>query len=368
MTPLTSYSPLSTGPTPRGVFEAPPDRERRNAFYRWLVHLGLPFGLSLVIHAGVLTWAALYTFAVRGHASVEIGDYEAGLVESPEDRVGDAFRWGEQVLLETPEVPPLETVDFADFSRVPTVTDLALEETARGTGTGDGEDVGLGLGEGRFGLLGTGGGAGEAGSGAFGSGLGGRGGGLGQAGVWDVRIRANKIVYVVDFSGSIIVAVDDLKRELKRSVGQLKPVQSFNVIVFYSEGTGGAGRFKSESFAPALRPVTADARREFFEWLDRKTPRGETEPLPSMKRALALRPEAIFFFSDGYFDEAVVEEVARANRGAGAKIICFVFDEILLGDASGLPRETDGARRLRKIAEQNRGQVKIVTGKDLGHK
>ena len=85
-----------------------------------------------------------------------------------------------------------------------------------------------------------------------------------------------------------------------------------------------------------------------------------------MKRALALGPEAIFFFSDGYFDDSVVNEIARANRAAHASIVCFVFDEILLGDNSGLPRETDGARRLRKIAEQSGGLVKIVTGKDLG--
>jgi hypothetical protein len=358
--------PEPSGPVPLTMFEAPPDRERRNRFYRWLMHLGLPLGLSLCFHVVLLTAAAVYTFTVRARPDAEVGPYEAGLVENPDDRAADAFQWSQQLKLDTPEVEPLQDLTFRDFSRVSPLDESALKETAGESGAGDvGE---LGLGEGRFSLLGTGAGAGEAGTGGFGGGLGGRGGGLGQAGMWDLRVQANKIVYVVDYSGSIIVAVDDLKRELKRSVGALRPSQSFDVILFYSEGTGGQSRFKSESFAPSLQAVTREVRTQFFEWLDRRSPRGETEPLQSMKRALSLRPEAIFLFSDGYFDDSVVPEVTRANRGVEAKIICFVFDELLLGDTSGVPKETDGARRMRKIAEQNRGQVKIVTGKDLGRK
>ena len=93
---------------------------------------------------------------------------------------------------------------------------------------------------------------------------------------------------------------------------------------------------------------------------------GETEPLQAIQRALALQPEAIFFFSDGYFDDAIVDEIARANRPSQTRIFCLVFDELLLQDTSGLPRrETEGVRRLKRVAEGNRGQIKIVTGKDL---
>jgi hypothetical protein len=87
-----------------------------------------------------------------------------------------------------------------------------------------------------------------------------------------------------------------------------------------------------------------------------------------MKRALAMRPEAIFFFSDGLFEDNVVTEIAAANKAAGTRVYCFVFDEILLSETSGLPKETEGARRLRKISDQNRGQVKVVTGRDLGRR
>jgi hypothetical protein len=347
----------------RPTFETAPDRERRNPFYRWLMHLGLPLVLSVVIHVGVFTGAALKTFAVLTRTELTVEDYEAGLVESPEDRLDEAFQWAEDVTLTTPDEEKLDQLDLSDFSRVNTFDESAL---TAGEDLGAGEGEGLGLGEGRFSLLGIGSGASEAGEGGFGSGMGGRGGQLGRAGVWGVQIQANRIVYVVDFSGSIIVAVDDLKRELKRSISDLKPSQAFNVIIFYSEGTGSGNRFKSESFESQLQPATTETRRRFYDWLDKKSPRGETEPLQSIQRALAMRPDAIFFFSDGYFDDSIVDQVTQANRAARARIVCFVFDEILLGDMSGLPRETDGARRLRRIAEENRGVAKIVTGKDLG--
>ena len=357
-------TPGPAQPERRAEFEAPPDRELRSPSYRWLMHVGLPVGLSVIVHLLLFGLMGLKTWDVLAQREAEVGEYEAGLVERVDERIDAAFDWSEQVTLDAPEVTPLEEFSFTDFSRVGTLEPSALDAAASGAGIGDAGAGDLGIGGGRLSLLGTGSGAGAVGTGGLGSGLGGRGR-QGQAGIWNVRVRADKVVYVVDFSGSIIVAVDELRRELKRSIGRLAPAQSFNVIVFYSESTGGRERYQSEAFSPQLRPATEDARREVFDWLERKSPNGRTEPLQSMKRALALGPQVVFFFSDGYFEDSVVEEITHANRAAQAKIVCLVFDEILLQDTSRLPRETDGARRLREIAEQNGGKVKIVTGRDL---
>jgi hypothetical protein len=268
-------------------------------------------------------------------------------------------------VLATPDVAPLdESLDrltaAPDMSF--SLDDLAAVQPGGGIGSGSG----LGLGDGSLSLLGTGSGAGEAGSGGFSSGLGDGSGRLGQAGVWRLSIQANKVAYVVDFSGSIIVAVDDLKRELKRSIGRLQPTQSFNVVLFYSGGGGADEKVRTESFKPKLEPADEATRREFFDWIDKKAPRGMTEPLEAIKRALALKPEAVFFFSDGDFDEALVAEIERANRLAKARIYCLVFNEHYLGDTSGVePSANDGALRLRRIAEQNKGQCRIITGRDL---
>jgi hypothetical protein len=110
-------------------------------------------------------------------------------------------------------------------------------------------------------------------------------------------------------------------------------------------------------------------RRAFFEWIGKKAPQGDTDPLAAMKSALKLRPEVIFFLSDGQFDESVVGEVTRLNAPLRAKIHCLVFDEFYLADMSGLaPKDRDGTLRLKRIAQANGGSTKIVTGKDLARR
>ena len=344
--------------------ESLPDREGRNPFLRYLVHLGLPLSISLVVHLGVIGFLALKTFGVLARSQADVGQWEGTVVEEAD--FSTAFQWTDDNVLPTPVEVPSDT-SLESLTPLPTVSDSSLRDLqAPGGGSSTGEGSGLGLGDGNLSLIGTGAGAGDVGTGGLGPGLGIGGSQLGRAGIWDLNIRANKVVYVVDFSGSIIVAVDDLKRELKRSIGRLKPSQSFDVIIFYSSGGGSDEKIRTESFKPKLEPADQATRREFFTWIDRKAPMGETEPLQAIQRALALQPEAIFFFSDGYFDDAIVDEIARANRPSQTRIFCLVFDELLLQDTSGLPRrETEGVRRLKRVAEGNRGQIKIVTGKDL---
>lgn len=363
---------MSTGPevadAPRpadaGPVETAADRSLRNPYYRYLMHLGLPLAVSLAAHVGVLVFLGLKTFNILTRAQIEVGEYEASLTESLADQMDRALNWAAADPLEAPE-PDLADASFESLSALDVPAFDARELDAAEPG-GGGEGGGLGIGDGALALLGTGGGAGAAGTGGLGGGLGGGGPRIGQAGVWDLSVRANRIAYVIDFSGSIIVVVDDLKRELKRSIGRLKPSQSFNVIIFYSSGPGKEERGQTESFRAQLEPADEQTRREFFAWIDRKAPQGETFPLQAMQRALALDPEVVFFFSDGYFEDRIVDEINRANNRARARIYCLVFDELYLSDASGLPpAEKEGARRLRRIAEANGGAVKIVTGRDL---
>ena len=360
--------------------DSPTDRAARNPAYRYLMHLGIPLALSLLVHASVVLCAGYYGFRALTRAPAAVTEYEASLTESLADRMHDAFRWDSLDTLDSPDEPPpdqsLDSLTSLDARPTLDVGALAsdLGGGAPGGGLGD-----LGIGDGALTLLGTGSGAGEAGSGGFGGGFGSGGARIGEAAIWDLRVRANRVAYVVDFSGSIYAAEDDLTRELKRSVGRLAPTQTFDVIIFYASdadepsesggsrsGGGAAQRVRTESFMPALQPATEEVRRAFFTWIDGKHAKGRTEPLTAVKRALALQPEVVFFFSDGFFDESVVGEINRANDHTRARIYCLVFDEIYLEDTSGLPIQAkEGAARLQRIAEANGGSVKIVTGKDL---
>jgi hypothetical protein len=359
-----------THPKQATSFEPSTDREQRSRWYRFAVRAGIPLGVSAALHIGLVLLLSLKAWDAWTPREPEVGPYQATLVEQRQPSDQQKLRWDEPVsdIAETMTISSSGRIDFS-ADAVSLLKDLPQAYPAEGFQPGGAGVAPLGQGELAFGagalsLLGTGSGAAAPGSGGLGDGLN-RSGRFFDATLWDVRVPAQRVVYVVDFSGSIIVAVDELKRELKRSIGRLRPEQSFNVIIFYSEGTGSQERFKTEAFSPQLQPATESVRREFFKWLSLKVPRGETEPLPAIQRALALRPDVIFFFSDGYFDDAVVEEITRANRGSQTSITCLVFDEILLQDGSSFPRETGGARRMRRLAEQNRGGVKIVTGADL---
>jgi hypothetical protein len=338
------------------------DREAHSPVRRYFLHLGLPMSVSLLLHALLVVLLAFKLFIAPTPTGTPVGEWHGEVV--PADDVNRPFDWTDVRPLDFP--PPAEPSgasespaatggsELLDLSKLPPPTVVAAPAP------------GDGFGEGALSLLGTGSGAGAPGTGGFGEGQLSEGAGLGQAGIWNLSVRADKVVYVVDFSGSIIVAVDDLKRELKRSIGRLKPTQSFAVILFYSAGGGPDEQLKTESFRPQLEPAEPTVRREFFRWLERKAPMGVTEPLPAVRRALELEPDVIFLFSDGFFDDSVVTDITRANGSKRTRIYCLVFDDQLLGDASALtPRETEGSRRLKRIAEANGGRVKIVTAKDL---
>jgi len=356
-------------PRPVPALEPEPlaDREVRNPYFRWLVHLGVPLTVSLFVHVLLFAILALRSWQVFGGSEPSLDQYEVEIRDGSAGELSDGLKWPGEHAIDLTAADMVADVDPFHFRELVDRSDLSdLARSEPGALPGESGSGGFGIGEsGRSGVLGIGGGAGGGGGGGFGAGFG-TGSGIGKAGVWNVDASGNTFAYVVDFSGSIIVAVDDLKRELKRSIGKLTGRQLFAVFIFYSTGDQRAEHFKTEAFAPALQLATPDLKRKFFAWIDRKPPMGRTEPLQAMKRALALKPDAVFFFSDGMFDDKVVDEIARANRKLRAQIHCLVFDELLLADTSGLPRLTDGARRLKRIADQSGGKTKIVTGADLG--
>ncbi len=365
---MTRNTSRQTAPRPAPPAEPLVDREVYNPYFRWLVHLGVPLSVSLFVHAVLFVFLAVQSWNVFARSrSTPPGKYEVALRDAatltppPEQQL----RWpGEHLDELDTAAPPDNPFDLDALAETANLADLAHDEPSLNPGElGTG---GFGIGEsGRSGVLGIGAGAGEGGGGGLGAGFG-TGSGIGRAGVWNLHATGSRFAYVIDFSGSIVVAVDDLKRELKRSIGRLTSKQSFDVFIFYSTGTERVEHFKTEAFMPRLVAATPQDKRRFFAWIDRKAPQGRTEPLAAMKRAIALHPDAIFFFSDGMFDDKIVDQIARANRKVRAQIHCLVFDELLLSDTSGMPRLTEGARRLKRIADASGGKTRVITGADLG--
>jgi hypothetical protein len=153
-----------------------------------------------------------------------------------------------------------------------------------------------------------------------------------------LRARGQFFVYVVDCSGSMLDD-DRLTRatiELRKSVMALKEPQKFEVIFYNNESIPMPG---------GPRPRTADlqAKSQLLSWLRLIEPDGGTEPRPSVKQAVSLKPDAVFLLSDGEFPEGTVDEIAKLNTRK-IPIHCVDLAGGLAGD------------HLKRIAETSGGQ------------
>jgi hypothetical protein len=157
---------------------------------------------------------------------------------------------------------------------------------------------------------------------------------------------ANKIVYVVDRSGSMTDSIGRVKYELKRCIRELGPDKQFHVI-FYSSGP--------PLEMPARRLVTATEaeKQRAFAFIDGIVAQGETDPTDALRRAFAVGPDAIYLLTDGEFDRAVVDQVKQANPAGKVSVhtIAFLYEA--------------GVKVLKEIAAQNRGNFKFVSAEDL---
>jgi hypothetical protein len=129
-----------------------------------------------------------------------------------------------------------------------------------------------------------------------------------RASFFGIRARGQFFIYVVDCSGSMIDE-DRMPRatiELRRSVFALQEPQRFEVIFFNNESIPMPG-------GPIPRAADVQAKNLLVSWLRLIEPDGGTAPLPAVKQALALKPDAVFLLSDGAFPDGTVDEVAKLN-------------------------------------------------------
>jgi uncharacterized protein with von Willebrand factor type A (vWA) domain len=123
---------------------------------------------------------------------------------------------------------------------------------------------------------------------------------------------------------------------LKRAIGQLKPEQSFMVVLFDST-------FHTDPSSNGLVLAKKKNIDRIYEWLDMPHFGSGTNPLPAMLFAMQLRPERIVLLSDGEFDPTFADAITQANRSnqKPAKIDCV-----------GLMEQVEV---LKQIAASNKG-------------
>ncbi len=104
--------------------------------------------------------------------------------------------------------------------------------------------------------------------------------------------NAQRIVYVIDASGSMIASLQFIVRELERSLDGLSRKQEFGIVFFQGND--------AVTVPPASRlsRATETNRETALLWIRNEIiPRGRSNPLRAIEHALRLKPDAIFLLS-----------------------------------------------------------------------
>lgn len=140
--------------------------------------------------------------------------------------------------------------------------------------------------------------------------------------------EGKSFVYVLDCSLSMNHPHDSdaktrfrkMKLELMNSLAHLRADQEFFIIFFNHEAIP----------MPAERLVSAapENQQHFLEWVDRVPAFGDTDPTAALALALRLRPDVIYFLTDGCFS-GPANDIVKGIQQSRTTIHTFVFETML---------------------------------------
>lgn len=176
----------------------------------------------------------------------------------------------------------------------------------------------------------------------------GNGDGSGQ-GFFGIGTPGRTFVYVVDASSSMLALHDSpaktrfgrVRVELVKSIGAMTPEQGFFVIFFNSTSHPMPAR--------GMQPGVAPTKRAYLDWVAKHRPGGDTQPMDSLELAIALRPDVVYFLTDGVLPRGqnLLRRITGLNGGR-TRIHTFAFGS------------QNGEEVLQEIARRNGGEYKFV--------
>jgi von Willebrand factor type A domain len=163
-----------------------------------------------------------------------------------------------------------------------------------------------------------------------------------------IRTKGKKFIYVVDCSQSMIhshseqykTRLDRLKFELQESINHLDDESEFFIIFFNHESIPMP--------AESLQLATKETRKKYLHWANNIEADGLTDPRRALRLALRLKPEVIYFLTDGSINDTKIKrdlKKIKQNRS--------VIHTIAFGNKGAEPL-------LRKIAKHNKGRFYFV--------
>ena len=177
-------------------------------------------------------------------------------------------------------------------------------------------------------------------------------GGGGGASFFGLEAQGSRFAYIVDRSSSM--RGDKMSRtraELTRSILALVDNGEF-LVVFYSDQPdvlGGRARWRDAS-----ERSKSEARRQ----IARVSPQGGTKPMGAFELIFGqrIRPDAIYFMTDGQFGTDIPDRLAAMNDSARIPIHCILFGEPSRNSAVASEVRT----MMRRIAADSGGQFRHV--------
>jgi len=336
----------------------------------------LPFVSSVCLHVGLIA-AVLMAAQVINVAALPmgrdqviipeatmVGEGPGGGVDEPGLGGARSQAAGQDILRDIPR----ETVGIGptpEMSLLPALLGADLLE-AEPTGL-----IGVGVGSTNGDGMGLGGGADKEGAGLAPFGVpGGSGAGIktsfiGLAGV------GSRIVFVCDGTGSMGEAFGDLKRQLRKSIDALTPVQSFNVI-FFQDGKALAME------ANRLLVATPENQTKAHAFFEKINLRFGSNPIPALERAFAQKPQLIYLLTDGDFFDA---ESKTGHQEGNQAVVDFCRGQAAIcktriNTIAFLKKQKEGSRSywesqdlvkaMEAIARDSGGKYKSVSEKEMG--
>ncbi len=176
--------------------------------------------------------------------------------------------------------------------------------------------------------------------------------GPGETAFMDIVGKGRSFVYVIDTSSSMAhdQRLDLAASQLKRSLRLLEPYQQFQVL-FYNQVVTPIN-LRSRPFKDSY-PATKVNVQLAVQAIDMQQPFSGTSHLPAIQRAMLLRPDVIYFLTDGEtggLDAAELRKLRRANRGTEIHVIVF----------AGTSRESQAVSWLETMARDSGGQYRRI--------
>ena len=156
-------------------------------------------------------------------------------------------------------------------------------------------------------------------------------------------VQANSVAFVIDASKSMSgLRFQRARTELVNALSKLQPNQRF-FVVFYTNET-------YPMFFPdnTIELIPADPRNlgRVYNWIGQSQVQGGTQPQLAMALTLKLKPDVVFFLSDGDIPTETQGVVRYHNDGSAVHTITFGSDV--------------GSRIMRQIALKNGGEYRFI--------